>query len=92
MVDLATLCCMHAAYVSVDPVEYVFLPHVAQVKLPFSMQAFLEGSNVLVSGSKDGYVRAWDLGTQHCFQTVAGQQGEASWSFLEANCSLCRQQ
>lgn len=39
-------------------------------------KAFLEQSNVLVSGSKDGYVRAWDLGTQHCFQTVLGQQGE----------------
>ena len=31
---------------------------------------------MLVSGSKDGYVRAWDLGTQHCFQTALGQQGE----------------
>jgi WD40 repeat protein len=36
----------------------------------------VERCNVLISGSKDGYVRAWDLGTQHCFQIAAGQQGE----------------
>lgn len=40
------------------------------------VQAFVERCNVLVSGSKDGYVRAWDLGTQHCFQTALGAQGE----------------
>jgi U3 small nucleolar RNA-associated protein 12 len=42
------------------------------------LQAFLEGASTLVSGSKDGYVRAWDLATQHCFQTVTGQQGEVA--------------
>ncbi len=48
-----------------------------------NLQAFVERCNVLVSGSKDGYVRAWDLGTQHCFQTVLGQQGEVRYSINE---------
>ena len=43
----------------------------------------LRGQNVLVSGGKDGYLRAWDLATQHCFQTLTGLQGEvrrsATW-------------
>ena len=41
-------------------------------------QAFIERCNALVTCSKDGYVRAWDLGTQHCFQITLGQQGEVS--------------
>ena len=60
------------------------------MKDPVPMQAFLEGGNVLVSGSKDGYVRAWDLGTQHCFQTVAGQQGEARFLSPPVFCTLSR--
>lgn len=40
------------------------------------MQAFIERCNALVTCSKDGYVRAWDLATQHCFQITLGQQGE----------------
>ena len=40
------------------------------------MQAFIERCNALVTCSKDGYVRAWDLTTQHCFQLALGQQGE----------------
>jgi len=41
-------------------------------------QAFLERTDSLISASKDGYVRAWDLKTQHCFQTLGGQQGEVN--------------
>ena len=57
------------------------------------VQAFLEGQNVLLSGGKDGYLRAWDLATQHCFQTVTGLQGEVEhtatcWSVL-ARHSVC---
>lgn len=40
------------------------------------VQAFIERCNTLVTCSKDGYVRAWDLATQHCFQITLGQQGE----------------
>lgn len=40
------------------------------------MQAFVERENVLLTGSKDGHVRAWDLATQHCFQMLAGAYGE----------------
>ena len=43
---------------------------------PAYMQAFIERCNALVTCSKDGYVRAWDLTTQHCFQIALGQQGE----------------
>lgn len=31
---------------------------------------------MLLTGSKDGHVRAWDLATQHCFQMLAGAYGE----------------
>ncbi len=40
-------------------------------------QTFVEREDVLLTGSKDGHVRAWDLATQHCFQTLAGAHGEA---------------
>ncbi len=47
---------------------------------PSFMQAFIERSNSLVTCSKDGYVRVWDLGTQHCYQILLGQQGEVKTS------------
>ena len=46
------------------------------------MQAFIERSNSLVTCSKDGYVRVWDLGTQHCYQILLGQQGEVDTSTI----------
>ena len=42
-----------------------------------TVQVFLEDDSVLLSCSKDGYIRAWSLQTQHCFQTLGGQNGEA---------------
>jgi hypothetical protein len=41
-----------------------------------AVQAFIERYSTVVSCSKDGYVRAWDLATQHCFQITLWQQGE----------------
>ena len=55
------------------------------------MQAFIERSNSLVTCSKDGYVRVWDLGTQHCYQILLGQQGEVSiCTSLAHGSTLCR--
>lgn len=42
---------------------------------------------MLLTGSKDGHVRIWDLATQHCFQTLAGTQGEVCLYCV----SLCAQ-
>ena len=57
---------------------------------PAYMQALIERCNALVTCSKDGYVRAWDLTTQHCCQIVLGQQGEVRLLFWHrlCHCSL----
>jgi U3 small nucleolar RNA-associated protein 12 len=34
------------------------------------------GDNILLSSSKDTFVRAWDLETQHCISTVVGHRSE----------------
>ena len=36
--------------------------------------------NVLVSSSKDTFVKFWDLTVQHCFKTLAGHVTEV-WDF-----------
>ena len=33
-------------------------------------------SNVVISCSKDTFVKFWDLTTQHCFKTMTGHLGE----------------
>ncbi len=71
----------------------------AQPSLPCAprvhMQAFLSPSdgvsagasetdnNYVVSCSKDGFIRVWDLSTQHCCQTLGGHKAEV-WS-LDVN-------
>lgn len=32
--------------------------------------------NVLISASRDSFVKFWDLSTQHCFKTLTGHQTE----------------
>ena len=54
------------------------------------MQAFIERSNTLVTCSKDGYVRVWDLGTQHCYQILLGQQGEVSACAQQCASPVCK--
>ena len=46
---------------------------------------------MLLSGSKDGHVRAWDLATQHCFQMLAGAYGEVCPALLciPGQCTHC---
>jgi U3 small nucleolar RNA-associated protein 12 len=36
--------------------------------------------NILVSSSKDTFVKFWDLTVQHCFKTLAGHVTEV-WDF-----------
>lgn len=43
------------------------------------LQAWLNKLNRLVSCSKDGHLRVWELSLQHCSQVVAGFRGEV-WS------------
>lgn len=39
-------------------------------------QVFIREDSILLSSSKDNYIRAWQLSSQHCFQTLGGQRGE----------------
>lgn len=43
--------------------------------------AFMSQQPVLISGSKDSFVKFWDLDTQHCFKTLVGHQTEVSFYF-----------
>lgn len=43
---------------------------------------FLEKYNVLVSGSKDTFVKFWDLDTNHCFKTLVGHRTEVTLNLL----------
>src|SRR5690606_11448629 len=38
--------------------------------------AFLNKTNLLVSGSKDMLIKIWELETQHCIQTLIGTRNE----------------
>jgi U3 small nucleolar RNA-associated protein 12 len=55
---------------------------------PCPAQVVLESAGKIVSSSKDGAVRVWDLTTQHCCQVVGGIKGEV-WS-LDVNPSETR--
>lgn len=41
---------------------------------------FLKFDNILISSSKDTFLKAWDLDTQHCFQTIVTHSREI-WDF-----------
>lgn len=43
---------------------------------PITQLAFMTQQNVLISGSKDTFVKFWDLDTHHCFKTLAGHRTE----------------
>ena len=47
--------------------------------------AWLEGGGQLASCGKDGYVKVWDLATQHCSQTVVGHRCATLWQELACN-------
>uniref|UniRef100_A0A6P7H1M8 WD repeat-containing protein 3-like n=1 Tax=Diabrotica virgifera virgifera TaxID=50390 RepID=A0A6P7H1M8_DIAVI len=37
---------------------------------------FMKGHPILISASKDSFVKFWDLETHHCFKTLTGHQTE----------------
>ena len=37
--------------------------------------------NIVISSSKDTFVKLWDLTTQHCFKTLTGHLGEV-WDLV----------
>lgn len=43
---------------------------------PITQLAFMAHEPVLISGSKDTFVKFWDLDTQHCFKTLVGHRTE----------------
>lgn len=43
---------------------------------------FLKKYNILVSGSKDTFVKFWDLDTNHCFKTLVGHRTEVILNLL----------
>lgn len=49
-------------------------------KGPITKVAFMDNQNVLISSSKDTFVKFWDLSTQHCFKTLTGHRTEV-WGF-----------
>ena len=50
--------------------------YTAHLLIDMLLQVFLEQDSVLVSCSKDSYIRVWSLQSQHCFQTLGGIHGE----------------
>jgi U3 small nucleolar RNA-associated protein 12 len=51
---------------------------------PVTAVRFIECQNVVVSASKDTYVKFWDLSNQHCFKTLAGHVTEV-WDLVLAH-------
>lgn len=47
-------------------------------------QALLLKKNLLVTSSKDSFVKWWDLDTQHCFKTMVGHRSEV-WGMVLLN-------
>uniref|UniRef100_A0A8C9T7M5 WD repeat domain 3 n=1 Tax=Scleropages formosus TaxID=113540 RepID=A0A8C9T7M5_SCLFO len=45
---------------------------------------FLKDKNLLVTSSKDSFVKWWDLDTQHCFKTMVGHRSEV-WGMVLLN-------
>ena len=50
-------------------------------KRPLSQTLLSAGGGMLVSASKDGFVKAWDLDSQHCVQTVVSHRSEV-WALV----------
>ncbi|XP_020626652.1 WD repeat-containing protein 3-like [Orbicella faveolata] len=42
--------------------------------------SFMRSQNILITSSKDSFVKFWDLDTQHCFLTLVGHRSEV-WGF-----------
>jgi U3 small nucleolar RNA-associated protein 12 len=44
--------------------------------------AFMKEHNIIISSSKDTFVKFWDLDTEHNFKTLIGHRSEVSCSIL----------
>ena len=70
------------------PTNHSPLPTVAESGLcrlrghkgPITELLLLGSEQFLVSASKDTHVKVWDLRTQHCVHTLAGQRAEVGGS------------
>lgn len=54
-------------------------------KGPITDLAFMTQHPVLISASKDTFVKFWDLETQHCFKTLVGHRTEVGMNYLLLN-------
>lgn len=54
---------------------------------PVTQIVFMTTRPVLISGSKDTFVKFWDLETHHCFKTVTGHTSEVG-IVNKINCKL----
>lgn len=45
-------------------------------KGPVTQVQFMSTRNIIVSSSKDTFIKLWDLETGHCFKTIAGHLTE----------------
>lgn len=41
--------------------------------------AFMKEHNIIISSSKDTFVKFWDLDTEHNFKTLVGHRSEVSY-------------
>lgn len=46
---------------------------------PITTLQFMQQQPVLISSSKDTFVKFWDLDTQHCFKTLVGHRTEVRY-------------
>ena len=61
-------------------------------KGPIHAARLLESRNLVVSCSKDSFVKFWDLETQHCVHTIIGHRAEVQLQSRDGACvrvSLC---
>lgn len=48
-------------------------------KGPITQLTFMNHQSILISSSKDAFIKFWDLDTHHCFKTLVGHKTEV-WS------------
>lgn len=56
---------------------------------PVTQITFMTTHPVLISGSKDTFIKFWDLDTQHCFKTVTGHRSEVNYFCHISSGGLC---
>lgn len=59
-----------------DTVAETGLCRLSGHKGPITQLTFMSQHPILITGSKDSFVKFWDLETQHCFKTLVGHRTE----------------